>query len=146
MEEMRALAAEVEVARKVRHLESKKRKRLSNTEEAPRRNHSFTKLSSEDPVSPKTIKTENHITPADTPHIASPTNELTLRDAESYSPNVGAKGQLEGLQVVIIHVKDKLSDGPDVGDTILGELLEYEREAQLGCEFIISKPGQSFYL
>ncbi|CAM1505232.1 Fc.00g108690.m01.CDS01 [Cosmosporella sp. VM-42] len=152
MEEMRALAAEVEVARKIRLLESKKRKRMSNAEEAPRRNPSFTNLASEDPVSPKTIKaenhimTENHVLTPDTPHLSTPTGELSLRAIETYSPIVGPRRQLEGLKIVIIHMKDKLSDGPDVGETILEELLEYENEAQLGCEFIISEPGQSFYL
>jgi cAMP phosphodiesterase len=52
---------------------------------------------------------------------------------------------LEGLKVVIIHVKETLADGPEAGDSILQELIEHEQEAQLGCEFIISKPGQSFY-
>lgn len=53
---------------------------------------------------------------------------------------------LDGLQVIIIHVKDNLKDGPYVGDTILAQLEEMERQAQLGCTFAISKPGTSIWL
>lgn len=53
---------------------------------------------------------------------------------------------LEGLEVVIIHVKDTLRDGPEVGDTILGQLQEHEEHAQLGCIFTISKAGTSIWL
>ena len=54
--------------------------------------------------------------------------------------------QLKGLQIVIIHVKDNLDDGPEQGDVILKELQAHEEEAQLGCTFVVSKPGQSVYL
>lgn len=59
-------------------------------------------------------------------------------------------GQLKGLKVVIIHVKDALSDGPPVGDVILSELKAHEARlaAQgkgLGCEFEISKSGASYW-
>ncbi|KAK3357760.1 low-affinity cAMP phosphodiesterase [Lasiosphaeria hispida] len=58
----------------------------------------------------------------------------------------GPKGKpLNGLKVVIIHVKDKLNDGPPVGDVILQQLEEYEREAGLGVEYIISRRGQELY-
>lgn len=53
---------------------------------------------------------------------------------------------LKGVKVVVIHMKDKLNDGPPIGETILEQLLEYEKEAQLGCEFIISKMGMPVYL
>ena len=48
---------------------------------------------------------------------------------------------LQGLMVIIIHVKDSLRDGPPAGEVILGQLLEMEREVGLGCEFQISKSG-----
>lgn len=152
IEELQVLAAEVEVARKMRSIDSKKRKRMSSHEGVPRRKPSIGDLQPEDPVSPKTVKasfipeTSNHILTPDTPHLATPTAELTLRELESFGPALEPMRPLEGLKVVIIHVKDKLSDGPDVGDVILAELLTYEKEAQLGCEFIISRPGQSIYL
>ncbi|KAL3425955.1 cAMP phosphodiesterase class-II [Phlyctema vagabunda] len=53
---------------------------------------------------------------------------------------------LRGLKIVIVHVKSRLDDGPDEGDTILDQLNEYEAEMKLGCEFIISRVGQSLYL
>lgn len=67
-----------------------------------------------------------------------------------------AEGQdlpLAGVQVVIVHVKDNLRDGPEVGDTILQQLQEHERNlrgqgkgAGLGCEFRISKCGEGIWL
>lgn len=53
---------------------------------------------------------------------------------------------LKGLKVVIIHIKEKLEDSPDVGETIFSQLQEYEEVSKLGCEFIISKVGMSVYL
>lgn len=58
---------------------------------------------------------------------------------------------LKGLKVVIIHVKDTFKDGPYVGDTIAQELNDYERALQedgkgLGCEFVIAKSGESYWL
>lgn len=58
---------------------------------------------------------------------------------------------LKGLKVVIIHVKDTFKDGPYVGDTIAQELDAYERALQedgrpLGCEFVIAKSGESYWL
>ncbi|KAH8738128.1 cAMP phosphodiesterases class-II-domain-containing protein [Ilyonectria robusta] len=150
IEELRTLASEVEGARKLRAM--KKRKRMGSlADEAPRRVPSNPSLAPEDPVSPKTIKSSMLgegalIVGPDTPHLSTPTAELSLREAERFSPTIGPQRQLEGLKVIIIHVKDKLSDGPPVGETILQELLDHEKDAQLGCEFIVSKPGQSFYL
>ena len=53
---------------------------------------------------------------------------------------------LEGLQIIIIHVKDNLKDGPTVGEIVLEQLQEMEKEAQLGCSFAISAPGTSVWL
>ncbi|KAK7428617.1 3',5'-cyclic-nucleotide phosphodiesterase pde1 [Neonectria magnoliae] len=148
IEELRALATEVDIARKMRAIESKKRKRIGSiTEDPPRRVLSNPGLTPDSPVSPKTVKvSDGGLTSApDTPHLATPTAELSLRE-DTFSPGFGPKRQLEGLKVVIIHVKDRLSNGPPVGEKILQELQDYEKDAQLGCEFIISKSGQSFYL
>lgn len=86
-------------------------------------------------------------------HLATPTEELSLHHADIGAMTLppaaaatGRRGRSEGFKVVIIHVKETLSDGPVPGDVILEQLQEYEEEAQLGCEFIISKSGQSFYL
>jgi cAMP phosphodiesterase len=53
---------------------------------------------------------------------------------------------LQGVQVVIIHVKDTLRDGEPAEDVILAQLLEHEKQAQLGCTFTISKIGESIWL
>ncbi|KAK8211190.1 cAMP phosphodiesterases class-II-domain-containing protein [Phyllosticta paracitricarpa] len=58
---------------------------------------------------------------------------------------------LKGLRVIIIHVKDTHTDGPLVGERILEELQEHERVCAeqlgkpLGCEFVISKHGGSYW-
>ncbi|MCJ1248227.1 3',5'-cyclic-nucleotide phosphodiesterase pde1 [Trapelia coarctata] len=48
---------------------------------------------------------------------------------------------LQGVKVVIIHVKDPLKDGPPAGEVILAQLLEREKEAGLGCEFEVARTG-----
>ena len=55
-------------------------------------------------------------------------------------------GALEGLRIIIIHIKDNLRDEPNVRDTILAQLTAYEKERQLGCRFEISKSGTSLWL
>ncbi|ROT36061.1 hypothetical protein SODALDRAFT_320517 [Sodiomyces alkalinus F11] len=94
-----------------------------------------------------------------TPHLATPTAELSLKDVvardlelasrshspsprhsfddgrETGEPNAAVSGTttrpLEGVKVIIIHVKDKL-DGVDQGARILKELQAHEDEAQTG--------------
>jgi len=54
---------------------------------------------------------------------------------------------LAGLKVVIIHVKDLLTDEkPPVEETILSELNAFaaREEVQLRCEFVVAGPGMSF--
>ncbi|CAK7203972.1 3',5'-cyclic-nucleotide phosphodiesterase pde1 [Sporothrix eucalyptigena] len=52
---------------------------------------------------------------------------------------------LRGLKVVIIHIKEKLRDGPPAGEIILDQLREHEERNPLGCEYVISYAGQSLY-
>jgi cAMP phosphodiesterase len=57
---------------------------------------------------------------------------------------------LKGVKVVIIHVKDTFADGPLVGGQILSELRQGEMVLQecgkgLGCQFEISKSGESYW-
>ncbi|EFQ26978.1 cAMP phosphodiesterase class-II [Colletotrichum graminicola] len=164
MEEMRTLAQEVEVARQVNHL-SRKRKRAIDPEGIPRRRTggAFSRLAGgdESPVSPKTVAKRQllsdigHVPPLppaatsmESPHLTTPTKELSLREAEGLSESEEGTHRnlpLKGIKVVIIHVKDRL-DGRNQGDVILQELRAYEEDAQLGCEFVISEPGQSIYL
>ena len=57
---------------------------------------------------------------------------------------------LEGLKVVIIHIKDTMKDGPHVRDNILVQLQQHEETLReegkgLGCEFVISGDGESYW-
>lgn len=57
---------------------------------------------------------------------------------------------LAGLRVFVIHVKDTFKDGPHVSVKILEELNEHEARLEekgmsLGCEFVISKSGESYW-
>ena len=63
-------------------------------------------------------------------------------DGDMYPPS---PHPLKGLKVVIIHMKEKLNDGPLVGEIILKELTKHEEEAKTGCEFVISKVGEAMY-
>lgn len=100
---------------------------------------------------------------SDTPHLATPTEHLSLieldvsrtsadapadRNAQALAPRAPSPEPelpLHGLKVVIIHVKEKLRDGPTAGEIILDQLREYEERNPLGCEYIISYAGQSLY-
>lgn len=144
--------------------------RMTTRRMAGRTSTGSSRMAVDEPVSPKTVKTgggsstlpqaEEHAaaTPsasATSPNLLTPTAELSLQDPESSGAatpsSVGRSGTplpplpypLKGLKVVIIHMKDKPNDGPPIGDLVLAELLAYEEEAKLGCEFIISYPGQS---
>lgn len=63
--------------------------------------------------------------------------------AKSPLPRISTVGMLQGLKVVIIHVKDRLDDGESAGEKILREVREYEAEEGLGCEFSIAERGMS---
>lgn len=55
-------------------------------------------------------------------------------------------GPLDGVKVVIIHVKDTLDDKEDVREVILRELGNHEEKLNLGCEFVVSEKGMSVCL
>ncbi|KAL2752896.1 hypothetical protein ACRALDRAFT_2074580, partial [Sodiomyces alcalophilus JCM 7366] len=93
-----------------------------------------------------------------TPYLSAPTAELSLKDVVARDIRLPlpfydgvdraestAVRPLEGLKVIIIHVKNKL-DGVDQGATIMKELQAHEEEAQTGVEFILSYAGQSIYV
>ncbi|PFH63128.1 hypothetical protein XA68_17772 [Ophiocordyceps unilateralis] len=150
VEELRTLAAEVEAVRKTPSSAAKKRKRMSvgDDDGSHRRPPAFV---IEDPVSPKSMKPTQAGGEADGPGkprseadglgLATPTDELSLGP-----PAMASRQPLQGLKIVIIHVKDTFENKPDPGDVILRQLQEHEREARLGCDFTISKPGMSLYL
>ncbi|KAL8366943.1 hypothetical protein RB595_009136 [Gaeumannomyces hyphopodioides] len=101
----------------------------------------------------------------DSPHLATPTAELSIRDADLslLTPGGGRRGSvggasdamaadlqqlqqpLRGLKVVIIHVKDRMDGKTPTGDVIMRELAAHEAESRLGVEYILSSAGQSLY-
>jgi cAMP phosphodiesterase len=81
-------------------------------------------------------------------HTQSSIPETPIRNLALESP--GGVLPLVGLTVVVIHVKDDMRDGPWIGDVIINELKGHESRllAQgrgLGCEFVVSKSGESYY-
>jgi cAMP phosphodiesterase len=137
-EARRELEREREEARKGR-----KRKRASNGLIA----------ASESDVARKSSRSRTYNIPADTndeimtdPPPASPTpNGARTR---AHTPAVAAETgvlPLRGVKVVVMHVKDTLADGPLVGEQILNELIEGERERGLGCAFDVAVGGGSYW-
>ncbi|KAH0543238.1 hypothetical protein FGG08_002402 [Glutinoglossum americanum] len=84
--------------------------------------------------------------------ILNDSNESPKPTYAASSPSIHERGgssgsrPLEDLPIVIIHMKDTLRDGHDAGRNILECLRNHEAEAGLGCNFIISKTGASFWL
>ena len=87
--------------------------------------------------------------------LARPSKELKVDIPESISEHarssINADGPLSqepllGLNVIIIHVKETLRDGPEPGENILAQLEKAGEEEQLGCTFAISKAGASIWL
>ncbi|KAI1261905.1 cAMP phosphodiesterase class-II [Xylariaceae sp. FL1019] len=158
IQELKSLAAAVEIAKQSPSKLDATKKRKRDSEEAYQMaNRKSARSGAEDnPVSPKSTRPAKRTSgltdqsEAETPHIATPTAELALRDFEQKAvPIIQAPettNALKGLKVVIIHVKERLTDGEDPKDTILRELREHEREAQLGCEYVISSTGSSFFV
>lgn len=99
------------------------------------------------PVSP-TSRRENHDYMSDDASLGGERRaSATSQDSACLSTltfRVSAEAPLQGVKVVVIHVKEKLDDGPDPGETILRQLMQHEK-GQLGCDFIISYSGQSLY-
>ncbi len=71
----------------------------------------------------------------------------SISEVDQDSSSGGGEARpLRGIQVIIIHVKETLKDGPEPGETILAQLEQDEREEQLGCTFAISRTGTSIWL
>jgi cAMP phosphodiesterase len=147
IEEMRSLANEVR-----RCKDSKKRKREGNGGTfGNSRRKSLWPVNQSPQVSPRSVRTrqsiEFEISQADGKNevIGDDQEEIKV-DHESSLPIRGSTElPLKGLKIILIHMKDNLNDGPAIGDIILKQLEEYEAEAQLGCEFIISRVGEAIY-
>ncbi|KAN0115072.1 cAMP phosphodiesterases class-II domain containing protein [Hyaloscypha variabilis] len=150
IEEMKCLANEVRKCRESR----KKRKREGNggTPGSSRRKPTTWPVGDLNPqVSPRTGRTRRsfdiEITQADgQKEILEEEEAEDTMDHDNPLPiRVSSDLPLKGLKIVIIHMKDKLCDGTTIGDVILEQLQEYEAQAQLGCQFVISKVGEAMY-
>ena len=77
-----------------------------------------------------------------------PNRDSSNREAllQAAIPKPQAPKPLEGLRVVIIHIKDNLLDSPDAAETIVRELRAHEHYHQLGVDFIIPERGGYMYL
>lgn len=162
IEELKVLAEEVENARKLAVRESKKRKRGgshsagSNGAEGSLTVRNRKKVC-EEPVSPKSMKpiSGSSVEPrAKSPDMTAPGWNVSADDdggrgrSRESSCSLAATPKelaLKGLKVVIIHVKDRLADGHQAGEKILKELRDEEEIERLGCEFVVSHPGQSIF-
>lgn len=76
--------------------------------------------------------------------------QLQQQNQRQQSHEQKERAPLKGLQIIVIHMKDTLMDGPLVGDRIFAELEEHERRLAeagkpLGCEFVISQNGGSYW-
>ncbi|KAG9257119.1 cAMP phosphodiesterases class-II-domain-containing protein [Emericellopsis atlantica] len=160
MEELRVLAAEVAAARRTQHIQqepNKKRKRIGH--EGPVSRLVPRNASGGESTSPKSLRElagdngqqavrsssrKRRLVNGEQPELVHPLAAQENMMCPPYPVHESIR-QLAGLKVVIIHVKEKMTDEPDVGETILEELLAHEKETQLGCEFHIATSGQSFY-
>jgi cAMP phosphodiesterase len=78
------------------------------------------------------------------------TCSVTSSTAPPHEEAVTTAPPLAGIKIFIIHIKDTLKDGPHVSERILAELQKHEtglkeRGMGLGCEFVISQSGESYW-
>ena len=71
------------------------------------------------------------------------TNDVSMKSVGSAGTGIRP---LDGLPVIIIHVKETLKDGPPVQEIILKQLEMHEERAQTGVKFMLCQRGGSFYL
>ncbi len=146
MEEMTALANEVWLLKglSIDETEHRKRKRQHSSHLSlyPRRKSTRSPSKYEPMMSPGGTRFNDLIEGGGDMSAGS-----ASMDAEMAVSMFGDKSlPLKGLKVVIIHVKDRLADGPGIGETVLKELRAFDKKVKLGCEFMISWSGQSVYL
>ena len=89
---------------------------------------------------------QSHHKPA---HDQEPISPKAFRAPPHSMPST-AELPLAGIKVVVIHIKDTMKDGPHVRDNILAQLQGYEQRLRLrgeglGCEFVISQSGESYW-
>ncbi len=118
------------------------------------RRRSMMKMARSEPLVSTTQVTVQSSPPSTTPAV--PLSATTDVDGSKRRQSTTAlalpEAPLAGLTVLIMHIKDTLRDGPLVGEVILRQLREHEgrlRELDgvgLGCEFVISRVGGSYWV
>jgi cAMP phosphodiesterase len=145
IEELTALADEV---RKFKDGRKRKREGNGDTLGNSRRKPTWPVGDLSPQVSPRSTRTRRpfdfEITQADGKNNLLEEDE-TMDQDHSLPIRSSVELPLKGVKIVIIHMKEKLNDGPAIGDIILKQLEEYETHARLGCEFIIAKVGEAIY-
>lgn len=150
-EELKALASEVEnhgVKEENERAASKKRKRFSDgslLEDGPRRHSARSSHTS--PASPLT-RPHPSIAATQAGGCEERTGRPKSADSKLALRGKGGKPDLplQGVKIIIIHVKDNLDDGPNAEEIILKELRQYEEEEPTGCEFHMANTGEAVYL
>jgi len=145
--ELTALAAEVVAFKNniLKETKERKRKRFSDGLGATRRStrKSNSQESAVSPLSQPPARPGSY--DMGEQHHVDGEEEMRL-DEEAVAIRPKEPFPLKGLKVVVIHVKDKLVDGPEMGEMVMKQLLEHEKEARLGVEFVLSSQGQAVFL
>ena len=124
-------------------LELRQRKaRAFTPSESPRRGSSFRGGNSTPMIAEDTFGTP----PIEEPSLSQQYHQQEQQQLESQESMERLVGALTGLHICIIHVKESLQDGPDAGEVVLSQLKEQEQELQLGCNFTVTKSGQSIWV
>ena len=152
MEELKFLAGAVARVQASQTASQRKRKRESNgfrkdagaiddANVSRRRTKSAHRPAHREPpdVLPAMARTKSELAEPG-PHYESVGSDLASSTASTRSL------PLQGVRIIIIHMKDTLRDGPPIGEPILAQLQAYEETARLGCEFVISQAGSSVWL
>lgn len=136
-----------------KHEERSGRRRLSRTPNPPTLSNTASSADEQMTDASSGPKTESfQLTTGLTSNTTSPTSQRrsSVNIASVASSGASHDGPLKGVKVVIIHVKDSLTDGPPIGDIILKELRTHETRLleqgkALGCEFEVAQSGGSYW-
>lgn len=162
MEELGVLAAEV---RALAVSPAKGKRKRAGSEVVVGGGKRLVPSAGEDNISPRTA-VRGSSRDANSPHLSSPTARLSLVSSGGQTPPLtvwdappplpvpvvdtraggGGGGELRGVKVIVIHVKDKMNGGEPAGERILRQLRAHEERVGLGCEFLVAREGGSYYL
>ncbi|KAG9243466.1 cAMP phosphodiesterase class-II [Calycina marina] len=131
IEELKALAEEVEICRREQEEIDKGGYTSASFSAISRYPHI--------PLSSSPVSTLSPLSPLSRPPRCS------AEEASTPYPSRRDKYPLKGLKIVVIHLKDRLDDGPPIGGIVSAQLQAYEEVEQFGCEFVFPKQGDALY-